>query len=686
MAQLKKLGRYELRNVLGSGAMGVVYEGFDPALGRRVAIKTILGSIALDPATAKAYSERFVREAQAVARLNHPNIVQVHDFGEEGEVAYLVMEFIQGRELRGFFEAKERFTPTQAVRIMGELLDALDFAHEAGVIHRDVKPANVMLDAQWRVKLADFGVARFQDSDRSAVGTMVGTPAFMSPEQISGGKVDRRTDLFSAGIVLYQLLTGEQPFRGQGAWTVAKKIMQEEPPPPSRVVGSISPAFDKVVRKALAKNAAERFRSAREFANALHGAAAGAVPVEPDKEATVPIGSPPVNVRVAERRVLRSSAMPLALAVLAAALAGVVFLYFDRARGPEPGAVEPLARTSGVASQVPSSPPLPAVDEEKIRRDVEERIRREYADKSAAEQAAAARAATEKAVLEKQFAVKAAAEKAEMDRAASEKVAAAKAAAERLAVEKNAADRLAAEKSAAEKVAMEKLAAEKAALEKAALEKAALEQAAAEKAAANKAAAVKVAMAAMKPGWPGVGDRWVYEARELTRPDRSYRIVVEAKSVSSNAVGDETVPQGKGSVVWTHRSSPELVGIAPGVAMFAPYLRAFQEIRPGLRWADFDVKQFGECATVIVCSPTAQVVGKEKISVKSGTYDAWKIVIDLAMVGTLRGSGQLEFWYAESIGRTVRYRSKVLYVATANAWTQPDMEMELVSHSPAGQK
>ncbi|MCC6474119.1 MAG: serine/threonine protein kinase, partial [Burkholderiales bacterium] len=214
MAELTKLGRYQLRRVLGRGAMGVVYEGLDPSLHRRVAVKTILKNAAIDEETGRAYGARFTLEAKAAARLNHPNIVQVYDFSIEGEVAYLVMEFIEGRELRSFFEAGERFEPAEAVRIMSELLDALDFAHEAGVIHRNVKPANVMLDARRRAKLADFGVARLQDSERSAAGTMVGTPAFMSPEQISGGKIDRRTDIFSAGVVLYQLLTGEQPFTG----------------------------------------------------------------------------------------------------------------------------------------------------------------------------------------------------------------------------------------------------------------------------------------------------------------------------------------------------------------------------------------------------------------------------------------------------------------------------------------
>src|SRR5712692_470777 len=210
---LKTLGRYNIERTLGKGAMGVVYEGVDPRLGRRVAIKTILKTH-LDEQTAKDYSMRFEREAQAVARLNHPNIVQVHDFGEEGEMAYLVMEFIKGRELKSYFDAKESFAPNEAVRIMRELCDALDFAHQAGVIHRDVKPGNVMLDSQMRAKLTDFGVARLQDTTRShvtAAGTMVGTPAYMAPEQIRGEVVDRRTDIFSAGIILYQFLTGEMP-------------------------------------------------------------------------------------------------------------------------------------------------------------------------------------------------------------------------------------------------------------------------------------------------------------------------------------------------------------------------------------------------------------------------------------------------------------------------------------------
>src|SRR5919197_6116563 len=288
--ELKTLGRYNIERTIGKGAMGVIYEGVDPRLGRRVAIKTILKSH-LDEDTARDYSMRFVREAQAVARLNHPNIVQVYDFGEEGDIAYLVMEFIKGKELKTFFDANERFDLKQAVRIMCELCDALDFAHNAGIIHRDIKPANVMLDAQARTKLTDFGVARVQDSDKTSVertqaDTMVGTPAYMSPEQITGGNLDKRTDVFSAGIILYQFLTGEKPFTGSGAWTIAKKIIQEEPPLPSSVNNAVTPLFDAVVNRALAKDPDERFQSARDlsvaFKRALEGKSA-----EDDSDRTV---------------------------------------------------------------------------------------------------------------------------------------------------------------------------------------------------------------------------------------------------------------------------------------------------------------------------------------------------------------------------------------------------------------
>ena len=283
MSEIKTLGRYKIQGVLGKGAMGLVYDGLDPTLDRRVAIKTII-TRNLDESTAKHYAMRFKREVRAVARLNHPNIVQVYDFGTEGDLAYIVMEFIQGKELKDLLEAKQGFDLKTMYRMMIELLDALHFAHEAGVIHRDIKPANVMVDAGGRVKLADFGVARVTEPDgdqaeATRAGAMIGTPSHMSPEQIQGQTIDRRTDIFSAGIVFYQILTGQKPFEGAG-WALAKKIIQDDPVWPSKLM-QIPPEIDRVVARALAKEAADRYQTARKFGEALARVAEGKPPEEP---------------------------------------------------------------------------------------------------------------------------------------------------------------------------------------------------------------------------------------------------------------------------------------------------------------------------------------------------------------------------------------------------------------------
>lgn len=268
---MTQLGRYQLKNVLGRGAMGMVYEALDPRLDRRVAIKTILKSHLLDDSVAADYSRRFVREAQAAARLNHPHIVTVFDFGEEDEVAYIVMEFIEGRELAQHFDNQNFFGLAEAVRILCELLEALAYAHERGIVHRDVKPANVMIDHAGHVKLTDFGVARLAETnaDRTLPGTMVGTPSYMSPEQIQGLAVGSRTDLFAVGVILYQFLTHQRPFGGGGQWVVQRKILHEDPLPPTQLVPTLPRIFDAIALRALAKNPEHRFQNAISFANEL---------------------------------------------------------------------------------------------------------------------------------------------------------------------------------------------------------------------------------------------------------------------------------------------------------------------------------------------------------------------------------------------------------------------------------
>jgi len=289
----KTLGRYEIHGVLGKGAMGLVYHGRDPKLDRRVAIKTIL-TRKVDDDQARVMKRRFEREVRAVARLNHPNIVQVYDFGAEGDLAYVVMEYIEGKELKDYLEADERLDLKAIFRLMAELLDALHFAHEAGIIHRDVKPANIMVAGGGHAKLTDFGVARFtepdgQELEATRVGTLVGTPAYMSPEQAQGQPLDRRTDIFSAGIIFYQLLAWRKPFQG-AQWELAKKIIEDDPVWPSQLV-QIPPEIDRVVARALAKQPERRYQTARAFAQALERVLHGKPPEDPDEVVPPPPAS-----------------------------------------------------------------------------------------------------------------------------------------------------------------------------------------------------------------------------------------------------------------------------------------------------------------------------------------------------------------------------------------------------------
>jgi len=266
----QKLGKYEVRRELGRGAMGVVYEGFDPGIGRRVALKTVRKD-QLERDEAQELLSRFKREAQAAGRLNHPNIVAIYEYGEDEGTAFIAMEYVEGRELKDYFDKSEVFPLNEVGRLMGELLSALGHAHEKGIVHRDIKPANIFILNDGRVKVGDFGIARIESSNLTQAGSVLGTPAYMSPEQFMGQTVDGRSDLFSAGVLLYQFLTGEKPFTGQ-LTTIMHKVLKEEPIAPSELNVQVPRQFDALVRKALAKRPDERFQSAPAFAAALQAA------------------------------------------------------------------------------------------------------------------------------------------------------------------------------------------------------------------------------------------------------------------------------------------------------------------------------------------------------------------------------------------------------------------------------
>jgi predicted Ser/Thr protein kinase len=265
----QRLGKYQVLEVLGEGAMGVVYKGFDPDIRRTVALKTIHRQFDDGSEFAASMAARFRHEAQAAGRLAHPGIVGVYDYGEDDRVAFIAMEYVQGHSLAHYIGNRVRFTDTDIPGVMCQLLDALQHAHDQGVWHRDIKPANIIMAAGGRLKVADFGIARIDSGGLTQANTMIGTPAYMAPEQFLGQTIDQRVDIYSAGVLLYLLLTGRPPFSGPQD-VLLYKVVHEPPLPPSQVEGSNRPRFyDTLVATALAKAAAQRYASAASFKQAL---------------------------------------------------------------------------------------------------------------------------------------------------------------------------------------------------------------------------------------------------------------------------------------------------------------------------------------------------------------------------------------------------------------------------------
>ncbi len=266
---MEQLGRYIIQEEIGKGGMGIVYRAYDPEIDRKLALKVLRADMAED----EEIVQRFLREAKAAGRLAHPNIVTVYDVGEDGGMPFIAMEFLSGISLEEMI--KQGPLPLRdALRFSGQIAHALHYAHREGVVHRDIKPSNIIVGGDGQVKITDFGIARVQDissSEQTRTGQILGTPTYMSPEQVQGKKVNGSADLFSLGVILYEMISGERPFRNDSIVSLFHAILNEQPVPLSRKMPGVPEQVDHIVSKALEKDPAKRYATGEEFARALSG-------------------------------------------------------------------------------------------------------------------------------------------------------------------------------------------------------------------------------------------------------------------------------------------------------------------------------------------------------------------------------------------------------------------------------
>jgi serine/threonine-protein kinase len=354
------LGRYLIADRIGQGAMGVVYRARDPIIDRTVALKTIDPHLSGD--ALRDFNERFFHEAKSAGRLNHPNIVTIYDAGEADGVAYIAMEYLEGPSLRQVLDDHPPLSVPRVMEIGAQVARGLGYAHEHGVVHSDVKPANVILVNGRRPKITDFGIARVAGT---STGELAGSPKYMSPEQVRGEPLDGRTDIFSLGAVLYELLTGKQPFTGDDVPAIVKCVLEHEPPPPSSLNPRVPETVDKVIARMLAKRVEDRYTSARramrhlaELADVLGTEGRTSIihdlpPPRPPRESaadenTVVLRAPPSR---------RASRRPYLLAVAAAVVAAMGLVIATRNEEPLPPA--PLVAASRAPAVAPVAPPPP---------------------------------------------------------------------------------------------------------------------------------------------------------------------------------------------------------------------------------------------------------------------------------------------------------------------------------------
>jgi tRNA A-37 threonylcarbamoyl transferase component Bud32 len=337
-----KLGRYEIVDEIGKGAMGIVYLARDPLIGRLVALKTFRIGYSVKDQEMEQFRIRFMREAQSAGILTHPNIVTIHDVVEASEegLAFIAMEYVRGTNLKLMLQAEQPLTLTAALDVVSQVGDALDYAHANRVIHRDVKPANILITQDARVKITDFGIARLDSSNLTQEGQLLGTPNYMAPEQIQGKEVDHRADLFSLGVVLYEMLTRHKPFQGENLTVVSHRIVYDQFTPPREYARDLPPGLERVLSRALEKDPGRRYQQAKEMVEDLRRVVEANAPRGDDLNETMAL--PPAVVPVA------APAVP-APAVPAAPAPAAKGSFLDRLRGGRPA-----------AAPAPAAPPPPA--------------------------------------------------------------------------------------------------------------------------------------------------------------------------------------------------------------------------------------------------------------------------------------------------------------------------------------
>ncbi|HLW84113.1 MAG TPA: protein kinase [Candidatus Sulfotelmatobacter sp.] len=378
--EIKRFGRYEIVGELGRGAMGVVYKARDPQIDRLVALKTILLQ---GQEQDEEYRQRFFYEAQAAGRLHHPGIVAIFDAGQDPEShnPYIVLEYVTGESLNRILSRQKKLPLADALRLSEEIASALDYAHAQGVVHRDIKPANILITADGHAKIADLGIAKLNLAQHTLPGRVVGTPAFMAPEQLSGERVDGRADLFSLGVILYSMVTGHSPFPGSSATTVCFKVVNREPVPVRALVLDLPRALDAVISRAIAKDPNSRYQRGSDFAADLQqlqqqqpGSTTTSLNAAGSRKALAavanraPVSGKPSVYRALREAPLRGLIVGAALMLLLVLFAGNPFERFAPSRkaiaaaqtGPPFGPNPPREENLGSAQPMPETAALPA--------------------------------------------------------------------------------------------------------------------------------------------------------------------------------------------------------------------------------------------------------------------------------------------------------------------------------------